>query len=183
LNDRAVVLIDGGYLNKVLTAIFPSQRIDYEKFSELVCGDCDRLRTYYYNCMPYQSSPPTEIEREKYSNMSKFLHRLEQLSRFQIKLGRLQKYYTENGDVDFKQKRVDVLLAVDLAQLSWTRNIGTAILVAGDSDFVPAVETAKNAGVLVRLYYSDFSIHDELLTSVDDKILITREMLNRVALH
>jgi uncharacterized LabA/DUF88 family protein len=115
--------------------------------------------------------------------MSKFLHRLEQLSRFQIKLGRLQKYYSENGDIDFRQKRMDVLLAVDLAQLSWTRNIGTAILIAGDSDFVPAVQTAKDAGVLVKLYYSNFSVHDELLTSADDKILITREMLETVALH
>ena len=183
LNDRAVVLIDGGYLNKVLLALLPDHRIDYEKFSDLVCCGCDRLRTYYYNCMPYQSSPPTDIEKEKYSNMSKFLHRLEQLSRFQIKLGRLQKYYSENGDIDFRQKRMDVLLAVDLAQLSWTRNIGTAILIAGDSDFVPAVQTAKDAGVLVKLYYSNFSVHDELLTSADDKILITREMLETVALH
>jgi len=115
--------------------------------------------------------------------MSKFLHRLEQLSRFQIKLGRLQKYYTESGEVDYRQKRVDVLLAVDLAQLSWTRNIGTAILVAGDSDFVPAVQTAKDAGVLVKLYYSNISVHDELLASADDKILITKSMLEKVVLH
>ena len=183
MNDRAVVLIDGGYLNKVLLPLIPGKRIDYEKFSELVCGDCERLRTYYYNCMPYQSSPPTEQEKSKYANMSKFLHRLEQLSRFQIKLGRLQKYYTESGEVDYRQKRVDVLLAVDLAQLSWTRNIGTAILVAGDSDFVPAVQTAKDAGVLVKLYYSNISVHDELLASADDKILITKSMLEKVVLH
>lgn len=183
LNGRAVVLIDGGYLNKLLLAVLPGRRIDYEKFSDLVCGDCERLRTYYYNCMPYQSSPPTEIEKQKYANMSKFLHRLEQLSRFQIKLGRLQKYYNERGEVDFRQKRMDVLLAVDLAQLSWTRNIGTAILIAGDSDFVPAIQTAKDAGVLVKLYYSDFSVHDELLTAADDKILITRQILESVAFH
>lgn len=114
--------------------------------------------------------------------MSKFLHRLEQLSRFQIKLGRLQKFYTETGDIDFRQKRMDVLLAVDLAQLSWTRNISTAILVAGDSDFVPAVQTAKDAGVLVKLYYSNVSVHDELLTASDDKIQITKQMLESVSL-
>jgi uncharacterized LabA/DUF88 family protein len=183
LSERAVVLIDGGYLNKILDAVAPYQRIDYEKFSDLICGNCERLRTYYYNCMPYQSSPPTTEEKEKYSRMNKFIHRLEELPRFQIRLGKLQKFRTENGDIDFKQKRVDILLAVELARLSWSKSIGTAILVAGDSDFVPAVETAKDAGVLVKLYFSDLSIHDELLTAVDDKILINRSLIDKVILH
>ncbi|MGB7787293.1 NYN domain-containing protein [Methanoregula sp.] len=183
MSERAVVLIDGGYLNKILPALLPGRKIDYEKFSDMVCGNCERLRTYYYNCMPYQSSPVTPEESEKYSKMNQFIRRLEQLSRFQIKLGRLQKYYNETGDVVYKQKRMDVLLAVDMAQLSWSRNISTAILVAGDSDFVPVVQTAKDAGVLVKLYYSDIAVHDELLTSADDKIKITPEMLEKVALR
>ena len=46
------VFIDGGYLDKVLHYDHSNQRIDYEKFSQLMSGDDELLRTYYYHCLP-----------------------------------------------------------------------------------------------------------------------------------
>jgi len=74
--------------------------------------------------------------------------------------------------VIFKQKMVDVLLSVDLVRLSWSKQIQAAILVAGDSDYVPAVEAARDAGVLVILYYKK-PVHNELLEVVDEHYEIT----------
>ena len=72
-------------------------------------------------------------------------------------------------------------MAVDLVRLSWDKQISKAILVTGDSDFVPAIEAAKDAGVLVQLYYSKSSIHDELLSVVDERECISKELIDSVA--
>lgn len=173
--ERAAVLIDGGYIAKILEIEFGRPKIDFYKFSETVCDKYERLRTYYYTCMPYQSSPPTKEERRRFSAMDKFIYTLRKLPRFEVRLGKLG---WAGGE--FVQKRVDILLAVDLVRLSWGRQIGKAILVTGDSDFVPAVEAAKDAGILVQLYYSPTSIHDELLSTVDESFVITNKLIENV---
>ena len=173
--ERAAVLIDGGYFAKVLEKNFGRPRVDFYKFSEMVCGGYERLRTYYYTCMPYQSNPPTEEERRRYSAMNRFIYALQKLPRFEVRLGKL----SWAGE-ELVQKRVDILLAVDLARLSWGKQIEKAILVTGDSDFVPAVITAKDAGVLVQLYYSPNSVHDELLSAVDESFIITKDLVDKV---
>jgi hypothetical protein len=50
-----------------------------------------------------------------------------------------------------RQKGVDILLAVDLVRLAERGAIGHALILAADSDFAPAVEIARNAGVLITL--------------------------------
>ncbi len=105
--------------------------------------------------------------------MDKFIYTLRRLPRFEVRLGKLG---WAGGEL--VQKRVDILLTVDLVRMSWGRLIGTAILVTGDGDFVPAVEAAKDAGVLVQLYYSRSSIHDELLSAVDESFVITEELID-----
>src|SRR5712692_10496777 len=136
--DRAAVYVDGGYFDKALDSL-GRLRIDYLKFSNKVCQGTDRLRTYYYHCMPFQSNPPTDSERLRYSSTDRFFHTLRQLPRFEVRLGRLQYI---NGE--FKQKGVDVLLSIDLVELAATGQINKAILVTGDSDFAPAARRARD---------------------------------------
>jgi uncharacterized LabA/DUF88 family protein len=176
LADRAAVFIDGAYLTKILDVDFGKPKIDLAGFSDILCGDYERLRTYYYNCMPFQSNPSTEEERRRFASMDKFVYTLRKLPRFEVKLGRL-------GCVggEFIQKRVDIALAADLVRLSCGRMIQKAVLVTGDSDFLPAIEAAKEAGVLVTLYYSRSSIHDELLSAVDESAVIDQELISKVA--
>jgi uncharacterized LabA/DUF88 family protein len=175
LNNRAAVFIDGAYLTKILDVDFGKPKIDLAGLSDILCGNYERLRTYYYNCMPYQSSPPTEEERRRYSAMDKFVYTLKKLPRFDVKLGRLECIGGE-----FVQKRVDIAMAVDIVRLSCGRMIGKAIVVTGDSDFVPAIEASKEAGVVVMLCYSPSSIHDELLLSVDESVIISADMIKDV---
>jgi uncharacterized LabA/DUF88 family protein len=58
--------------------------------------------------------------------------------------------------------------------------IGKAVIVTGDSDFLPAIEAAKEAGVLVTLYYSQSSIHDELLSAVDESAVMGQNLISQV---
>jgi len=175
--DKAAVFIDGGYLARVLEKEFNGIKIDFGAFSNKICKDVERLKTYYYYCMPYQSNPPTEEERKRYATADRFMHALKRLPRFEVRLGKLV-----YRDGEFTQKRVDVLLAVDLVRMSWDKQINRAILVTGDSDFVPPVLAANEAGVLTILYYSPNSCHDELLETCGDKIKITDKLLHSVML-
>lgn len=52
---------------------------------------------------------------------------------------------------DLKQKGVDMRLGLDVAAMSFKRQIDQLVLVAGDADFVPAVKLARREGVDVVL--------------------------------
>ena len=58
-----------------------------------------------------------------------------------------------SGNPIFIQKRVDIMLGVDMVQMAATQQISRAILLAGDSDFLPAIEVVKQYGVLVILWH------------------------------
>ncbi|MHA1423914.1 MAG: NYN domain-containing protein [Candidatus Thorarchaeota archaeon] len=184
---RVAVLIDNGFLAKILKNCYNQPRIDYEKLTNYVCGDRDLLRAYLYDCMPYQSNPPTQDEKNRYSSANKFFSYLRKISRFEVRFGKLKK--TNFG---FEQKRVDVLLSVDLVRMSWSNQIDTAIIIAGDSDFVPAIQAAKDAGVLVIVYHAtcyDSSgnirtiAHNELLDACDECKIVDQAMIDSIIMN
>jgi uncharacterized LabA/DUF88 family protein len=182
--DNAAIFIDSGYLSKVLKLVFKT-KIDFEKFSDALCGaDYKRLRTYYYDCMPYQDNPPTQEQRARYAAHDSFVYNLRKLNRFEVRLGKLIYIPSIN---DFIQKRVDVLLSVDLVRMSWDHQISKAVIVTGDSDFVPAIQAAKDAGILTVLYYSrghpQISALDELLYACDERIEINQALINSCKLN
>jgi uncharacterized LabA/DUF88 family protein len=176
--SKAAVFIDGGFFGKVLEDL-GHPRIDYAKFSDNLCGNHERLRTYYYDCYPYQSDPPTLAERERYSKKSKWFDKLLLLPRFEVRTGKLAR-----RDGGFQQKGVDVLFSVDIVRMSWAKQIDRAIIITGDSDFIPAVNAAKETAVIVELYYyispdDGPSTHQELIKAVDERSEINQELINR----
>lgn len=181
MNSRAAVFIDNGYFSKVLKKDHDEARVDFGKFSDNICKGCERFRTYFYDCPPYQSAIPTLDERQRTAEADKFHYSLNRLPRFEVRLGRLQK---TNSVPQFVQKGVDVLLSVDLVRLSWSNKIDKAILVTGDSDFVPAVAAAKDAGVIVEMQYSPTQAYsDELFQICDDRFKITKELVKDSLMH
>lgn len=54
-----------------------------------------------------------------------------------------------------RQKGVNIMLALDLVRLAERGALSQALLLAGDSDFAPAVELARDAGVLISLVSSE----------------------------
>lgn len=180
--DRCAVFIDGGYVSKLLTNNFGRSRMDYGKFAKHVVDGCELLRTYYYDCPPYQSSQPTTEESTRFAAKDKFFHSLSRLSRFQVRLGKLERRGV-SPDFVFHQKRVDILLGVDMVELAATRQIQRAILVAGDSDFVPAIDAVKRYGVLTMLWHGPRvrgvgnTVHDELWDQFDERFEITNDVV------
>lgn len=180
--DRVAIFIDGAYLEFVLREEFGMPRIDFEKLSTAMASGESILRTYYYHCAPYQSNPPTEEERSRYANRRRFFTSLERLPRYTVRLGALEKRWGPDGKPKYEQKRVDILLGVDLVLLAAKSQIQQAILLAGDSDFIPAIEVAKSEGVLIRLFHGD-NCHSDLWQQVDERIRINESFINSILLN
>jgi len=176
--DKCAIFIDGGYFSKVLKNEFDLPRIDYLKLSENISKGYKRTRTYYYNCMPYKSDPPTIEEKKRFDDMQRFIESLKKLPNFEIRLGKLKKRHDEKGNIYFVQKGVDILLAVDLIRLGRKGRIDYAILVTGDNDFVPVIKTVKDEGVIIYLYSSHASKIGELRKICDQCFFLDRDLIN-----
>jgi uncharacterized LabA/DUF88 family protein len=171
---RVAIFIDGGYLDKILRRELGGMQINFEEFSRVIASGihptADILRTYYYHCLPYKSIPPTREEAERFEAMENFLDAINRLPRFVIRLGRLARRGPDkDGRFFFEQKMIDVLLSIDLVQTSLKGKITHAAIVAGDSDFVPAIEMAKNESVSVWLFHGS-QLHPSLWDVADERI-------------
>ena len=84
----------GGYAAKIAEQHL-GVWIDYEKLSNAVrdriAGSTheplDLFRTYFYDCLPYQSDPPTAHERDRFSKKRSFFSGLGRLPRYRIREG------------------------------------------------------------------------------------------------
>lgn len=178
--SRVAIFIDGAYLSYMLKDEFDLAKIDYKALADNMSDGMDVLRTYYYHCPPFQSSNPTTAERERFARAQSFFVALDRLPRYEVRLGRLAPRGTDaNGKPIYQQKRVDIMLGVDLALLAGKSQITHAVLLAGDSDFIPAVEAAKNEGVLVRLYHGK-NCHKDLWDCADERIPVTKAFVEAI---
>lgn len=181
---KVAVFIDSGYVSKILKSDFGEPSIDYEKVVKETVSKIDKevnlLKTYFYDCPPYQSDNPTPEERKRFANKEKFFTALESIPRFTVRKGKLAKRGTDcNGDPIFIQKRVDIMFGVDLVKLSLKGKISHAIIITGDSDFLPAIEVARNEGVTACLLHGS-SCHSELRQKVDERWEIDQDFVNKI---
>ena len=189
MSDRCAIFIDGGYLEKLTKNEFGGAKTDFSKLSQEIAvhEKCDILRSYYYNCLPYQGNPPSTQEKERFSKRQKFYSAIERLPRFQVRLGRLE--YRGNkpdGSPIYVQKRVDMLIGIDMVQLSLKGQIQKTILIAGDSDFTPVVEMVKQNGVLTVLWHGprrskydgNDTVHQDLWNVCDERRELTQNIID-----
>ena len=156
-------------------------KTDFDALAPRLAEGQNLLRTYFYDCLPFLDSAGTPQDRNRFNGKHRFLTALSHCPRFQVRLGQVEyRGVSETGAPLFRQKRVDVHLAVDLAVLACKHLITDAAILAGDSDFIPAVEAAKAEGVVVHLFHGP-SAHCDLVALCDERTLITAEFLERVA--
>ena len=67
-----------------------------------------------------------------------------------------------------KQTGVDMRTGLDAAGLAQSRIVGQIILIADDTDFIPAVKVARRAGVDFLLDPMGSHVNEDLLAQADD---------------
>jgi len=178
---RVAVFIDGAYLDHVLEGKRQGKRISYERLIQEIVSkagsDREIIRIYYYHCLPYQDSAPTSEQSQRFSKAQGFFRALQRTPRFEVRRGRLAyRGLDSEGKPIFEQKQIDLLLGVDLMLHALKGTVDEIFLVAGDSDFVPAIRAVKSEGILVYLVHGA-NPHDDLLDEADERIEITQELI------
>src|SRR3972149_4273248 len=175
--NRLAIFIDGGYFDVTNRDECGGCKIDYDKLANKLSGGIEILRTYYYNCLPYQKTPPSEEESKRFSQAQKFHAALRSLPRFEVREGMLVYRGTNRkGEPIYLQKGIDIQIGVDLVLLSAKQQISHAVIVAGDSDLIPSLLVAKNEGVLIHLYHGS-APHRKLIEVADERTKLTAEFM------
>ena len=181
---QTAIFIDSGYLDKVLEKEHGALRVDFPKLIAKLTADVRLLRTDYYFCYPYRSVPPTEEETKRAESKQQFINQVSGLDEFVLREGRLELRGEDvtTGKPIYVQKRIDVRMAVDITLLATKNKITHAVIIAGDSDFIPAIEIAKNEGVHITLVHGEKNkAHGDLMEICDKRISMDRKFVMEVA--
>ena len=151
--------------------------------------DCPPSDKVIYH--PFLKKSVNLKKSDLYVWMNDFLSELKNKRKFALRLGRLsdngcgyflksdsskalfsgKKEFSEITEDDFildiKQKGIDVKLGTDIASMVLKKQVDQIILIAGDSDFVPAAKLARREGADFILDPMGMSISPDLNEHID----------------
>lgn len=160
------------------------------------------FRIYYYDCEPFEGTathPITGLQIDfstsrVFSRKSAFLRALKLMPRVAFRSGTLsldgwnippsriksvikkigQGASLTDQDIvpNFSQKKVDIKIGLDMAWLSSKRIVEKIVLITSDSDFVPAMKTARKEGVMIYLLHFWHNVKEELKEHCDGIISV-----------
>ncbi len=166
-----MIFIDGSNLYHSIKNHFGRTDIDIGKFCHRLLGRRKLVRIYYYNARVGLKEEP-----ERYRHQQAFFSSVNAIPYTEMRLGRL--VYTNWPSVPPYEKGIDVQLATDLLTHSFKNNYDEAILVAGDNDFVGAIQAVKDNGKHVEVaLFGRLGTSKELRATADRVITLNRRFL------
>ena len=162
--DRVMIFIDGSNLYHSLKNFFKRTDIDMGKFGQKLLEKRRLIRIYYYNARVGRKEEP-----ERYEHQQAFFAGVSAIPYTELRLGRL--VYTNWPSVPPYEKGVDIQLATDMITHGFKNNYDVAILVAGDNDFVGALQAIKDNGKNVEVALFGKERTSMQLRKVADKVI------------
>lgn len=162
--ERIMVFIDGSNLYHVLGEVCGRHDLNFGKFAEKIAGDRDLVRTYYYNIRQDSERDPNVATEQ-----GKFLQTMYDTPYLEVRMG-VSKRHGET----MVEKGVDVYMATDLVAFAFMDLYDTAIVVSGDGDFFPAIQTAKNQGKHIEVAAFDNNLSGEASNVADTVIKLNK---------
>ncbi|MHA1491728.1 MAG: NYN domain-containing protein [Promethearchaeota archaeon] len=178
---KVAVIVDGGFVRKTFQKYFKNSNVPtanqiVELSNRILKDDEELFRIYYYDCPPFEKDLKKPISKdifkdEMFINSGKvFISTLKKREHLAYRRGELKfgGWAIKNSKIDeiietgrtindddfrplLKQKRVDIKIGLDIAWLAIKRIVERIILIAGDSDFVPAMKLARIEGVQITV--------------------------------
>ena len=162
--ERVMVFIDGSNLYHSLKGNFKRTDIDIGKFVKKIVEKRRLVRIYYYN-----ASVGRREEPERYRDQQAFFASVGAIPYCELRLGRL--VYQNWPNSPPYEKGVDIQLTTDLLTHSFKNNYDVAVLVAGDNDFVGAIQAVKDNGKNVEVALFGKERTSYRLRMVADKVV------------
>ena len=163
-SERIMIFIDGSNLYHSLKSYFKRADIDIGKFCNKLLDKRRLIRIYYYNAAVGRREEP-----ERYRDQQAFFASVAAIPYCELRLGRL--VYINWPNSPPYEKGVDIMLTTDLLTHSFKNNYDSAVLVAGDSDYVGAVQAVKDNGKNCEVALFGKERTSRPLREVADKVL------------
>ena len=163
-DDRVMVFIDGSNLYHSLKTHFNRTDLDIGKFCRKLIEKKRLVRNYYYNAVVGMKQEP-----ERYRHQQAFFSSVQAVPYTELRLGRL--VYNNWPATPPYEKGIDIMLTTDLLTHSFKRNYDVAILVAGDTDYVGAIQAVKNNGQNVEVALFGKESSSRPLRDVADRVI------------
>jgi len=175
-----MIFVDGGYIREIFRDRFGHDNIDFGKLVNIMNEypfrrrsiQGELLRAYYYDAIVEQSEEPRLFSKQR-----AYFDAIENLPDVEVRLGRLIRTHTGF----YRQKGVDVLLAVDMLSMAFQNHYEIAIFLGGDDDLVDLINAVKDsAGKRVFGFYYPHRISKRLFNSFDHRFELDENILNSV---
>lgn len=166
-----------------------TERVEKHELYRIFYYDCPPIAKQLYH--PLLGKTIDFSKTEQYKWMDDFLDELKKHRKVALRMGKLDENNSSftikyvplkklcSGSItidqlsesdfepDIKQKGVDMKIGVDIASLAYKKQVSQIVLIAGDSDFVPAAKLARREGIDFVLDPLGASIKDELFEHID----------------
>ena len=162
--ERVMIFIDGSNLYHSLKGHFKRTDIDIGRFSSKLLQKRRLVRIYYYNAVVGRKEEP-----ERYHHQQAFFASISAIPYCELRLGRL--VYINWPNVPPYEKGVDIQLTTDLLTHSFKNNYDVAVLVAGDSDYVGALQSVKDNGKNIEVALFGKERTSRPLREVADRVI------------
>jgi len=169
-----MVFIDGGYLRELCKKYYGYDNIDFENFSQIVIDyfntrpynpfKANVIRIYYYDAIVEEGHPDYKVQREYFDDIRACRY-------YTVRLGTLVK----SSKKKFKQKGVDILMAIDALTKAYQNQYDVGIFIMGDRDFVPLIEAVKNAGKKTFCVMYELNCPPELIRCFDSGVAFAKK--------
>ena len=176
---RAAIFIDGNNFYFGLRKLYGKDKslkdFDFKEFADFLAEKGEAIKIYYYN-----AQLDREFNKNKFQSQKEFFNKLKQIPNFELVLCKLLKRnITGTNKHYYIIKEDDIHMAVDMVDGSAYDKFDIAILVSGDGDFVPAVNSVRKRNKEVKNIYFRNSSSRNLKNHCNDSLELTKEILNK----
>ncbi|GFK95997.1 hypothetical protein NNJEOMEG_03871 [Fundidesulfovibrio magnetotacticus] len=161
------------------------------------------FRSYYYDSPPYGGKAVHPISQreiefsttEQYRIKHEYLDQLRRMPRMQLRLGSLamqgwklnkknmrgimdslyhnRPLQPQDVSINLVQKEVDMLMGLDIAWMAARAMVHKIVLLTGDADMIPAMNFAREHGMLVFVAKFGYYLSDKLRDHADGVVEFT----------
>ncbi len=151
------------------------KKFDFNKFLKYLIKDNEIINIFYYNA---------ELDKmhnsKKYKSQKEFFDNLVKIPELNLILCKLLKRRLKGTkNYYYVLKEDDIHMAVDMVEGACDNKFDVAILISGDGDFVPAVNSIKKRNKIVENIYFKKSSSRTLIQHCNNSLELTKEILDR----
>ena len=150
--DRIIIFIDNSNIFKGFRKY--NIKADYEKLKHIITKNRKLEGIFLYEGAIYPMSPEKKKWYEDLNTKSGYTIRV---SFDKIALN------------ETYEKKVDVIIAIDIISLAYENTYDIAILVSGDGDFIPVVKKLKELDKKIELWAFRYSLSNALREELKNK--------------